>query len=294
MANAKDASAEEPKVEPTTAPEPAAPQEPKAPQEPETKETKPAEESKAEPESKPESVETPAAEEPKPEEPGAEEAKGEEKPAEAKDTEAEEPKGEKPRDETKEKARQAYQQRQKTRQQIAQQVDQYYGPKTKDDLVGEGMEEVKAEVEALRQEIEFRDTRDYVADLNAGLKLDANRVLKDLPVFNPGTKENPNPNYDPEFAKEVQEMYQQASRLETDENGIVINAEIPLYDFYARAAKIREGGSKKGQASGQQDALKMLSRTETPASQTQPQPDKKPGDMSIKEMEAKYGFAPRL
>lgn len=177
---------------------------------------------------------------------------------------------------------------QKTRQNVLKQVDDAYGPKTIEDLQAEGLEGTDARIEALRQEMQFEKTKNYIADLNTGLKQDAEQVLRDHPVFDESSK-----NYDPEFTKEVQEAYKQAARLQYDDNGIVINAELGLADFYSRMAKIREGGSQKGQVAGQQDALKMLSRTEPTGSTNTTSGEKSAQDMSIEEMEAKYGMVRR-
>ncbi len=187
---------------------------------------------------------------------------------EAKDTEAtpneetqeevEQPKDQ-PKEDPKVIAQRAYQDRQRTRQQVAQQVDQVYGPKTIDDLVDEGHSESDAKIEALRQEIAFRDQRANIAELNSGLQSDAVNVMEDFDVYN-----EKSPNYDPEFTQQVQQAYTTASRLESDENGIVLNAEVGLYDFYKQMADIYGRGATKGANEGQAAAMQMLSRSETP------------------------------
>lgn len=187
-----------------------------------------------------------------------------------------------------EMAKQRIQSSHKTRQEVLKAVDENYAPKSQEEFVNEGLSEADAKIEALRQEMQFRETRNYIADLNAGLKTDAQTVLTEHPVYNPDS-----PSYDPEFTKDVQEAYQQAARLQTDENGIVINAELGLADFYSRMATIRERGNQKGQVDGQKDALKMLSRTESTGSSNTNSAEKSPQDMSIQEMEAKYGIVRR-
>lgn len=189
----------------------------------------------------------------------------------------------------KEIARREFQQRQKTRQSVEKTIDDTYQPKSKEDLINEGLSEAKAEVEALRQEIEFEKTRSRIAEVNANLQVDAQNVLKDFPIFNPDDKDN----YDPEFAQKVQDRYQRVARLQTDENGIVLNAEEGLYDFYADMAELYKGGTDKGKDQGQKDALKMLSRTDSSSKSETPQSDKIPEDMTIEEMEAKYGVVRR-
>lgn len=208
------------------------------------------------------------------EKPQVDEQKPEEKPAE------------KP-DDPKDIARRAYQERQRTKQQVAQQLDQVYGPKTKEDLVEEGMDEAKAEVEALRQEMAFERQRATIAELNAGLQADAVNVLNDFTEFDPkpdATGKPTNPDYDPEFTQQVQQAYNRAARLQTDENGIVLNAEVGLYDFYKQMHDIYQRGNSRGSEQGQAEALQMLSRTENPGTSST-----KPTGDSLEEMEERLG-----
>lgn len=179
-------------------------------------------------------------------------------------------------------------QNRKTRQDVLKQVDENYAPKSEEEFVAEGLSAAEAKIEALRQEMQFRDTRNYIADLNTGLKNDAEIVIRDHPIYDESS-----PDYDPEFTKEVEEAYKIASRLQVDENGVVLNAEVPLGDFYSRMAKIRERGNVRGQVDGQKDALKMLSRTEPVGSTNTKSTEKSAADMSIQEMEEKYGIVRR-
>jgi len=185
-------------------------------------------------------------------------------------------------------AQQAFRQRQKTREAVAKTIDDNYQAKTQEDLIAEGVSEADAKVEALRQEIEFERTRSKIAETNANLQADAQNVLRDFAIFNPDS-----PEFDKDFAEKVQARYQRVARLETDANGIVLNAEEGLYDFYADMAEVYNGGAKKGKVQGQKDALTMLSRTDTASKSETPQSDKKAEDMTIEEMEAKYGMVRR-
>lgn len=156
-------------------------------------------------------------------------------------------------------AQRRIQERQRTRQNVAQQIDQAYGPKTEEDLVQEGYDPAQAQIEALRQEMQYERQKTQIAELNAGLQAEAVNVTHDFPLFDPNSKE-----FDAEFAKEVEESYKIASRLQVDDNGIVINAEVPLYDYYQRMATIYNRGTSRGQQQGQQEYQQMLARTENP------------------------------
>jgi hypothetical protein len=166
------------------------------------------------------------------------------------------------------RAQQEFQNRQRTRQQVAQQLDQGYGPRSEEDLIEQGMEPQQASVEALRQEMAYKEQRAFVAELNANMQSDAVNASNDFPVFNPNSKD-----FDPDFTAEVDVLYRQAARLQTVQTGVdqsgkpievITNAEVPLYDFYQRMAKVYSQGTTKGAQVGQQEMQQMISRTENP------------------------------
>lgn len=179
----------------------------------------------------------------------------------------------------KEEARKAYRERQKAKQQVQEDLHENFAPKTEQELVEqEGLSEADAKVEALRQEMEFKEATNFVSDLNAGLRQDARQVREEFPIFREKNADGTdNPDYDPEFTAKVQARYQRVARLETmqlaDGRTVYVNAEEPLYDFYKEEAESYQRGQQKGTASGEakgtQDALKMMSRAESPASSSQ-------------------------
>lgn len=179
------------------------------------------------------------------------------------------------------KAQMEYQNRQRTRQQIAQQLDQAYGPKTQEQLEQEGLDPQQAGIEALRQEMAYKEQRAYVAELNAGMQAEAVNVTNDYPVFNPNSKE-----FDPEFTAMVEQQYKTAARLQVDEQGIITNAEVPLYDFYQRMASIYSRGTSKGAQQGQAEMQQMMSRTENPGGSSSTSGN---SGNSLEEMEERLG-----
>ncbi|HEX4774758.1 MAG TPA: hypothetical protein VH234_04545 [Candidatus Saccharimonadales bacterium] len=177
-------------------------------------------------------------------------------------------------------AAQAFQQRQRARTQVAQQIDQVYAPKSEEDLVNEGMDQQSAQVEALRQEMLFKEQRTQIAELNATLRSEAVEAMHDMPVFDENSK-----NYDPAFTQQVQAAYLRASRLQADDNGIVLNAELPLYDFYKSMYDIYERGNTQGATQQQQDAAAMLANVENPGGSS----STSKGEESLEDMEARLG-----
>lgn len=223
------------------------------------------EESKEESKEEPEKKELPTKETEKETEEDAPEEK--EEPAE----ETKEDSEPEPAD-SKEQARKAYQARQQkanTRRQIVEQLNKSYGPATKEQLEEKGYQGVSAEVEALRQQITYKDERDRIADLNADMQAEAGQVIEDFPIFNPGSEKTPNPAYNEEFAKEVQELYKSTAHLKTDKDGIILNADEGIYSFYSKMARMYGYGNKQGEEAGKKNTVKMLSRSEKPPTGTQ-------------------------
>lgn len=169
------------------------------------------------------------------------------------------PTDEQQREQQQARAQQEWQQRQRTKNRVENQIDQAYGPKTEDELIEEGVPASDAKVEALRQEMLFSQQRAHIAELNASMQVEAVNVFNDFPVFNPKS-----PDYDPEFANMVESQYKTSARVQTDDNGIVLNAEVPLYDFYQQMATIYSRGSTKGAQKGQTAMQQMIARTENP------------------------------
>lgn len=172
------------------------------------------------------------------------------------------------KDEQQRRAAMEYQNRQRTRQQIANELDQTYGPKTEEQFIDEGIEPEQAQFQAFKAELEYKEARTQIAELNAGMTAEAVNVTNDFGVYNPNSKD-----FDEGFTKEVEQAYRIASRLQTTVVGknpdgsdreVVTNAEVPLYDFYQRMAGIYSRGASKGTEQGQAAMQHMMSRTEDP------------------------------
>lgn len=183
-----------------------------------------------------------------------------------------------------------YEQRVKSRtdKEIADTIDRNFGPSSEQDLLDQGYGDTEARIEAKIQELDFARAKDRLVRLNSDMQRDAERVYKDFPVFNPESKE-----YDADFAKKVEDRYQRVARLRIEnvgENGtdkIITNAEEPLYKFYEEAAEFYAKGSNRGVDQGQKNAVKMMSRAQKPASNSEPKSSDKPIDqMNSAELEA--------
>lgn len=170
-----------------------------------------------------------------------------------------------------ERNRKGYAERQAVRRQVTQLVDNSAEPFTAADLIEQGVDPALAEIEALKADIQRKEVIQNITELNTGLVGDATQVVRDFPVFDEKSKE-----YDPSFAKEVEDLYKEASQLVTDPNsGLVLQANVPLYKFYQAAAKWRGAGAVQATARGQKAAERQLAAADPgpSSSATKSQPD---------------------
>ena len=167
-----------------------------------------------------------------------------------------------------------------------------YTPQTPEEIVEEkGVSPELAAVEALAQQVRRDQIINELTDLNATFNADANRVLRDFPVFDPGTKTKPNPLYDEGFAKQTEDLYAQASGLKFDESkSYIVQASLPLYRFYEFAAAARGSGTKQGTVEGQKATEQMLSAAEDLGTEAAPVTKKdEEGDSFLAGLSGKAG-----
>jgi len=158
-----------------------------------------------------------------------------------------------------ERARQAYMERQHARANITRTIDDNYAPKTAEDIINENddIDPNEARYQALEERLNFEQQRGQITELNATLQTEAVNVEADFPVFNPKSD-----TYDADFTKLVEDAYQDSANLKFDDNGIVLHAGKPLYDFYQKMANIHSRGAAKDSEKRQQEAIQMAARIE--------------------------------
>jgi hypothetical protein len=214
------------------------------------------------------SDDTTKSEEPETKEGDAKSTEAKEEPKEGEEKPTEEPQpAEAPEKDNKpdpELAKQRYMDSQRAKQNITRTIDDNYAPKTAEDLMQEeldkGMElsPEQAEIKAMRQEMQFERERGQITELNATLQTEAVNVEADFPVFNPKSD-----TYDEDFTKLVEDAYQDSANLKFDDNGIVLHAGKPLYDFYQKMANIHSRGAAKDSEKRQSEAVQMAARIES-------------------------------
>lgn len=197
---------------------------------------------------------------------------GDSKPAEA-PAEGERPKDdgqpdEPAADDPKEQARRGFAERQRLKAQAQTALRQQLRPQTEEELMQQGYDEKDAEIEALRQRVEFGEFVNNVSDLTANLNMDAAQIEQEFDIFNENS-----PNFDKDFADKVSREYIRDAQVQFDSSGqYVLSARIPMYDYYKSRYDDRMAGQKAGQVSGQRAAERMLASAETPSSAAPPPP----------------------
>ena len=150
------------------------------------------------------------------------------------------------------------------RNQLKQEVEKanaaVYQPATESDLIDQGMTELEAKVEAMRQENEMEKYNTQVAEAQLTINSEANRVLEDFKIFNPDQ-----PEYDKELAEEAAELFQ-ANLIYDQNSGQIIGSNISPYKLYKTIARAAESSAVKGQVKAQMANEKMLANADTGSS----------------------------
>jgi len=148
-------------------------------------------------------------------------------------------------------------QRNALREEVTKANSEVYQPATEAELEADGMTELEAKVEAMRQAAAMDKYNNEVADTQLTLESESQRVLQDFPIFNQDSD-----SYDKELADEAAELLQ--ANLVIDPNsGQVIGSNVSPYQLYKTLARASGISETKGQIKGQEDAEKMLANTDT-------------------------------
>jgi hypothetical protein len=140
-----------------------------------------------------------------------------------------------------------------------------YQPDSYEDLVSGGMSELEAKVEAMRQENEMIKYNTQVAEAQLTINTEADRVLRDFPIFNPEDTDN----YDAELAEQAAELLQ-ANLIYDPNSNQIIGSNVSPYKLYQTIARASESSAVKGQLKAQQATEKMLANADASSSSAPP------------------------
>lgn len=157
-------------------------------------------------------------------------------------------------------------QRNTLREEVEKANSEVYQPASVDDLKEQGMTDLEAKVEAMRQQGEMDKYNNQVAEAQLTIGHESQRVLQDFPIFNPDDE-----SYDKELAGEAAELLQ--ANLVVDENSkqvIGTNPGFSVYNIYKTLARASGISGVKGQIRGQADSEKQLANVDANSSAAPP------------------------
>jgi len=142
------------------------------------------------------------------------------------------------------------------RETVQQANAQVYQPATENELMQQGMSPEMAAIEAMKQSMEMQRYNDQVAEVQLTLSSDADKALRDFPMFDSDSKD-----YSPELAAQVDQLL--GANLVFDPNtGQVIGSHVPVYQLYKSFADATRISQAKGQADGQRSTEKMFANAD--------------------------------
>lgn len=139
-----------------------------------------------------------------------------------------------------------------------------YQPASVDDLTEQGMTDIEAKVEAMRQEREMEKYNNQVAEAQLTIGHESQRVLNDFPMFDPDSQ-----SYDKELATEASELLQANLVIDPNTNQ-VIGSNVSPYQLYKTLARASGISAVKGQIKGQADTEKQLANVDANSSAAPP------------------------
>lgn len=110
-------------------------------------------------------------------------------------------------------------------------------------IANQAAEQQQRELDAIQRE---------VADLQHNLYVDQLELVRDYPVFDEQA-----PEFDEAFTRQAMEMWEQAAQLRLDDQGMPVSARVPLYDYMAKLAEMRNGAIELGNKKGRADHAKQ-------------------------------------
>lgn len=152
-------------------------------------------------------------------------------------------------------------QRNAIKEEVEKANSEVYQPDSYEDLVAQGMTELEAKVESMRQENEMIKYNTQVAEAQLTINSEADRVLRDFPIFNPDDKDH----YDAELADQAAELLQ-ANLIYDPNSNQIIGSNVSPYKLYQTIARASESSAVKGQLKAQEATEKMLANADTSSS----------------------------
>ena len=178
--------------------------------------------------------------------------------------------GEKPQDTQNREIRDLVSRRNDLRNRVKEQNAQYYRPATEEQLLdqinpetGNYYSRLEAKLAAMEQQQQISQYNEQVADAQLTLSNEAERALKDFPMF-----DEQSPEYNKEVAAQVDAMLGNALVFDQT-TGQVIGSSVSPYQLYKTVAQSAQSGAVTGQLKAQKATEKMLASADSTGSSQQ-------------------------
>lgn len=169
-------------------------------------------------------------------------------------------------DDYKEQAREAVASRLARRSQLMQQVkqrseQQFSNPdvnqllETVNPDTGDYFTPVEAKLALMERSQQIKQYNEQVADAQVQIEADADRVLKEMSMFDERSED-----YNKELAEYADNAVKQG--LQYDQAGNLVGSAVPIYQFYKSIASAYEAGSTKGAVNGRKAVQQMRNRVD--------------------------------
>ncbi len=126
---------------------------------------------------------------------------------------------------------------------------------------------LSARLDAMEERSKFDKYVEQVADSRIQISDEANRVVKDFPIFNPDSKE-----YDAELTQMADDIMRKQLIID-EKTGQVIGTRVSPYELYSVIARAKTSGNVAGKTSGRKSALDMMNNADVASSAKAPSSD---------------------
>lgn len=126
---------------------------------------------------------------------------------------------------------------------------------------------LSARLDAMEEQNKFDKYVEQVADSRIQISDEANRVVKDFPIFDPDSKE-----YDAELTQMADDIMRKQLIID-EKTGQVIGTRVSPYELYSVIARAKSSGNVAGKTSGRKSALDMMNNADVASSAKAPSSD---------------------
>lgn len=159
-----------------------------------------------------------------------------------------------------------------SRRQVEQAIDKAYQPQNINELraayieagYDEGTATLLARGDVQDQRNQINEARAEIAELNAGMAMEAMEVVNSIPWLNSDNKDS----YDQKTTEAVSTLYESLALTKDPNTGQTVEAKLSPKQFYTLMNQVRESGAAEARLEGQKAAERQMAAVAPPSSNT--------------------------